>query len=178
MKRKVAVWALLFINILLLGIVFLSSKQVVYENKVSLDHFLVGEKIPDLKSSQPGITFYYIFKFGNCPACREEIFFINDLYKQFNKDINFVGIMSFCGDIEMQKRFLKGTGIKIDKIIYDDDFEKWKDYGFLSYPVKVICNSEGKILFADSTLYLPNDKTGKRHCLKLTQFIERLRKQL
>ena len=172
MTMRTTLWVSIFINIVLLLVVIFRDETIIYENKVSLDQFFVGETIPELKSSHPGITFYYIFKYGNCPSCREEVFFINMLYHEFKTDIHFVGIMSYCGDDAMQERFLKGTGLKINDILFDNHFEKWTDYGFTSFPLKVICDSEGTILFADSTLYIPGDETGKSLCAGLKRFLK------
>ena len=152
----------------------IGSKPIIYSNPISFERFLVGTVIQDSEQSHSNIIFYYILKFGNCPACHDEIQYMNQIYRKFKGRIEFKGIIASCGDPDLQKRFIRGSGLKYEKIIVDNNFSRWQKYGFKRYPVKIITNSEGRVLFADSLLYMPKDDNGKEICISFEDYLIRL----
>ena len=173
MKTWIAILTI-FLLILYSSWLTFKNKTVIYNNNISAEHLLIGTKLHIPEIDKTDITFLYIFKFSKCPACQEEIQYLNHLYLKISDKIMFKGIIADCGDAKQQSRFIKGSGLRFNNIIVDSNFGRWQKVGFLHYPVKVITTPTGEILFADSLLYVPGTETGDIICSEFEKFLTRI----
>lgn len=99
-------------------------------------------------------TLLVFFSLTDCASCLME----HELWQKIAKRelINVVGIARHIDKDEL-KIWVENSGINFP-ILYDRDSQITQNFGIKNTPLKILINSEGKVLLIDSVRTTPNEK--------------------
>ena len=126
------------------------------------------------QTSHPPYFFIYLFQSVGCHFCEEEKLVLNQLFKEYENKIIFIGITEGHEDKDLQEVYLKETGLDFTYIFPDPHFNQWKKLSIPTFPAKLIMDIQGHILFLETDLCLPDKPEGRENIKRLRAFLEEL----
>ena len=127
-----------------------------------------------LQTSHPPYFLIYLFQSVGCHFCEEEKLVMNQIFKEYEDKIIFIGITEGYADKDLQKVYLKETGLDFAYIFPDPHFKQWKRLSIPTFPAKLVMDISGRILFLETGLYLPHDQGGRKRLERLRAFLDEL----
>ncbi|WP_195940116.1 cytochrome c biogenesis protein/redoxin [Romboutsia sp. 1001713B170131_170501_G6] len=129
-----------------------NNEEQVDEKIKALDFTLYDQYEKEHKlSDYKGKTIFLNFWATWCPPCREEMPYIDELYKEYNKNNDDVVILGVAspnlgreGDQEHIEKFLEDEGYTFP-VVFDDGGSLVYQYGISAFPSTLIIDKEGYI---------------------------------
>ncbi len=129
-----------------------NNEEQVDEKIKALDFTLYDQYGKEHKlSDYKGKTIFLNFWATWCPPCREEMPYIDELYKEYNKNNDDVVILGVAspnlgreGDQEHIEKFLEDEGYTFP-VVFDDGGSLVYQYGISAFPSTLIIDKEGYI---------------------------------
>lgn len=129
-----------------------NNEEQVDEKIKALDFTLYDQYGKEHKlSNYKGKTIFLNFWATWCPPCREEMPYIDELYKEYNKNNDDVVILGVAspnlgreGDQEHIEKFLEDEGYTFP-VVFDDGGSLVYQYGISAFPSTLIIDKEGYI---------------------------------
>jgi len=145
---------------------FIQGQSVDKGDEVKNDDWVMQQ------TSHPPYFFIYLFQSVGCHFCEEEKLVLNQLFKEYENKIIFIGITEGHEDKDLQEVYLKETGLDFTYIFPDPHFNQWKKLSITTFPAKLIMDISGRILFLETDLYLPDNQGGRKRLERLRAFLD------